>query len=86
MIDMKKLDLGELEAQFGLMVREKNDHNNYALFQFKDLEKIINYFEVFKSRFEDNLFEKSDTGKLLDSLTKTMRARKINNPSKEIFN
>jgi len=74
MIDMKKLDLGELEAQFGLMVREKNDHNNYALFQFADLEKISNYFEVFKNRFEDGLFEKSDTGKLLDSLIKTMRA------------
>jgi hypothetical protein len=48
MIDMKKLDLGELEAQFGLMVREKNDHNNYALFRFEDLEKITKYCDLFK--------------------------------------
>jgi len=74
MIDMKKLDLGELEAQFGLMVREKNDHNNYALFQFKDLEKISNYFEVFKSKFENYLFENSETGRLISSLTSTMKA------------
>jgi hypothetical protein len=71
---MKKLDLGELEAQFGLMVREKHDHNNYALFQFSDLEKISNYFENFKNRFEDSLFEKSESGNLLSSLTSTMKA------------
>ena len=52
MIDMEKLDLKELEAQFGLMVREKNDHSNYALFKFSDLEKISDYFDTFKSKIE----------------------------------
>ena len=28
---MKVLDLGHLEAQFGLIIREKKNHDNYAL-------------------------------------------------------
>ena len=27
---MKVLDLGHLEAQFGLIIREKENHNNYV--------------------------------------------------------
>jgi hypothetical protein len=54
MIDLKKLDLDEMEAQFGLMVREKNDHNNYALFRFVDLEKITNYYELFQKEIKKN--------------------------------
>ena len=45
---MEVLDLEHMEAQFGLMIREKNDHNNYALIRFKDLDKIIKYLELFK--------------------------------------
>ncbi|MGY5151888.1 MAG: hypothetical protein ACW9XA_06435 [Candidatus Nitrosopumilus sp. bin_6a] len=52
MIDLEKLDLDEMEAQFGLMVREKNDHNNYALFRFVDLEKITKYYELFQKEIK----------------------------------
>lgn len=47
---LKKLDLGDLEAQFGMMVREKENHNNYVLFRFDDLEKISQYYENFKTK------------------------------------
>ena len=51
---MDVLDLEHLEAQFGLMIREKNDHNNYALIRFEDLEKIIKYLELFKKEIRKN--------------------------------
>ena len=52
MIDLKKLDLDDLEAQFGLMIRERRDHNNYALFRFEDLDKIAEYYELFKKEIK----------------------------------
>ena len=45
---MEKLDLGIIEGQFGLMLREKNDHNNYVLLRLNDLEDILQYFDLFK--------------------------------------
>ena len=51
---MDVLDLEHLEAQFGLMIREKNDHKNYALIRFEDLEKIIKYLELFKKEIKKN--------------------------------
>ena len=45
---MDVLDLGEFEAQFGLIIREKDNHDNYALIRFEDLDKIIIYLKVFK--------------------------------------
>ena len=48
---MKVLDLGHLEAQFGLMIREKENHDNYALLQFKDLDKVIQYYKLFTEEF-----------------------------------
>ena len=45
---MDVLDLGEFEAQFGLIIREKDNHDNYALIRFEDLDKIIKYLELFK--------------------------------------
>jgi hypothetical protein len=47
---MKILDLGEFEAQFGLMIRDKNNHDNYALLRFEDLDKIIEFYELFKTK------------------------------------
>ncbi len=44
----EKLELGEIECQFGLMLRDKNDHNSYVLLRFGDLEDIIKYFDLFK--------------------------------------
>ena len=48
---MKVLDLEHLEAQFGLMIREKENHDNYALLRFEDLDKVVEYYKSFKSEF-----------------------------------
>ena len=50
LIHLKKLDLGDVEAQFGLMVREKENHNNYVMFRLDDLEKISQYYDNFKTK------------------------------------
>ena len=52
---MKQLDLEHLEAQFGLMIREKENHDNYALLRFEDLNKVIKYYNSFKDEFSKNL-------------------------------
>jgi hypothetical protein len=51
---MEVLDLDKIEGQFGLVIREKENHNNYVLIRFKDLQKIVEYFNKFKeeSKFE----------------------------------
>ena len=41
---MKVLDLGHLEAQFGLIIREKENHDNYVLLRFEDLHKVVEYY------------------------------------------
>ena len=51
---MKVLDLEHLEAQFGLMIREKENHDNYALLRFEDLDKVIRYYHSFKDEFSKN--------------------------------
>ena len=51
---MEVLDLEHMEAQFGLMIREKNNHNNYALIRFEDLDKLIEYYSSFKKKFKQN--------------------------------
>jgi hypothetical protein len=51
---MKSLDLEHLEAQFGLMIREKNNPDNYALIRFEDLDKLIEYYSSFKKKFKQN--------------------------------
>ena len=48
---MEKLDLEEIEGQFGLMLREKKDHDNYVLIRFEDLEKITTYYDLFKKEY-----------------------------------
>ena len=48
---MKQLDLENFECNIGLMAREKDNHNNYVLFRFEDLEKMIEYYESFKKEF-----------------------------------
>ena len=48
---MDILDLGHMEAQFGLMIREKENHDNYALLRFEDLDKVIDYYISFKEKF-----------------------------------
>jgi len=48
---MKILDLEHVEAQFGLLIREKENHDNYALLRFEDLDKVIDYYISFKDEF-----------------------------------
>lgn len=48
---MKILNLEHLEAQFGLIIREKENHDNYALLRFEDLDKVIDYYHLFKDEF-----------------------------------
>ena len=48
---MKILDLEHVEAQFGLVIREKENHDNYALLRFEDLDKVIIYYNSFKDQF-----------------------------------
>jgi len=48
---MRQLDLENFECNIGLMAREKGNHDNYVLFRFEDLEKMIEYYETFKKEF-----------------------------------
>ena len=48
---MKQLDLENFECNIGLMAREKGNHDNYVLFRFEDLEKMIEYYDLFKKEF-----------------------------------
>ena len=48
------LDLGEIEAQFGLMLRDKANHDNYVLLKFENLDRISQYYEEFKKEFSMN--------------------------------
>ena len=48
---MRQLDLEDFECNIGLMAREKGNHDNYVLFRFEDLEKMIEYYETFKKEF-----------------------------------
>ena len=51
---MKQLDLENFECNIGLMLREKDNHDNYVLLRFEDLEKMIEYYESFKKEFSQN--------------------------------
>lgn len=48
---MKQLDLENFECNIGLMIREKENHDNYALIRFEDLDKIIEYYHSLKDIF-----------------------------------
>ena len=48
---MKVLELEHLEAQIGLVIREKENHDNYALLRFEDLDKVVEYYKSFKTEF-----------------------------------
>ena len=48
---MKVIDLGEAEAAFGLVVRDKINHDNYMLLSFENLEEIFVAFDELKKQF-----------------------------------
>ena len=43
------------ECNIGLMIREKENHDNYALLRFEDLEKIIEYYDSFKKELNQKM-------------------------------
>ena len=45
---VEKIDLGEIEGQFGLMIRDKKNHDNYVLIRLEDLDSILQYYAEFK--------------------------------------
>jgi len=49
---LEKLELGEIEGQFGLMLRDKDNHDNYVLIRVEDLESILLYYEKFKGEMK----------------------------------
>jgi hypothetical protein len=49
---LKVLDLGEGEGAFGFVVRDKNNHDNYMLLSFENLEEIIHAFDELKKQFK----------------------------------
>jgi hypothetical protein len=58
---MKQLDLENFECNIGLMAREKDNHDNYVLFRFEDLEKMIEYYNLFKKEFNQKTKCSSNT-------------------------
>ena len=50
---MKVLDLGEGEAAFGLIVRDKCNHDNYMLLSFANIEEIIEAYNDLKKQFKE---------------------------------
>ena len=40
------------------MIREKENHDNYALLRFDDLDKIIEYYNSFKDEFDSKSNDK----------------------------
>jgi hypothetical protein len=52
---MKQLDLENFECNIGLMARAKDNHDNYVLFTFEDLEKMIEYYNSFKKEFNEKI-------------------------------
>jgi len=49
---MKILDMDDMEGQFGLMLRDKVNHDNYVLIKLFDLDRIFNYYSQFKSQIK----------------------------------
>ncbi len=57
---MKQLDLENFECNIGLMARAKDNHDNYVLFTFEDLEKMIEYYNLFKKEFNQKTKSRSN--------------------------
>ena len=46
------MDLGECEASFGLIIRDKNDHDNYILLSFESVKEISDEFQKLEKRLK----------------------------------
>ena len=49
---MKVMDLGECEASFGSIIRDKNNHDNYILLSFENIQEITNEFQALEKRLK----------------------------------
>jgi len=49
---LKVLDFGEAEGLFGLLVRDKANHDNYMLLSIENIEGIIASFNDLKKQFK----------------------------------
>ena len=54
---MKQLDLENFECNIGLMARAKDNHDNYVLLRFEDLDKLVEYYKSFR---DDFTYEQAD--------------------------
>jgi len=55
------LDLGQIEAKFGLLIRDKFDHDNYVLLELDGQDHIIQYYDEFKKQISSkNQSEKNE--------------------------
>jgi len=50
---LKILDLGEAEGAFGLVIRDKTNHDNYMLLSFENIDEIIIAFNDLKKQFKE---------------------------------
>jgi hypothetical protein len=49
---MKIMDLGEGEASFGLIIRDKTNHDNYILLSFENIQEIIDEFQGLEEKLK----------------------------------
>jgi hypothetical protein len=47
---LQTLVLDDMEGQFGLMLRDKDNHDNYVLIKLEDLDRIFEYYSEFKNQ------------------------------------
>ena len=84
---MTPLDLEHMEAQFGLMIREKDNNDNYALLRFEDLDKVIEYYNSFKDEFNSKSNgEKNKEDEMKHSLSSCEQKFLMNNKKLEEIN
>ena len=46
------MDFGEGEASFGLIIRDKSDHDNYILLSFENIKEILDEFQSLEKKLK----------------------------------
>jgi hypothetical protein len=46
------MDLGESESSFGLIIRDKNNHDNYILLSFENIKEITDEFQILSKKLK----------------------------------
>jgi hypothetical protein len=47
------MDFGEGEASFGLIIRDKSNHDNYVLLSFENIQEILNEFQGLEKKLKN---------------------------------